>query len=193
MSINDEIELVKSAMGGDTRAFELIVNAYKEKVIHICFSYCNNWQDAEDIAQDIFVEVYKSLRKFNEKSSFSTWLYRIASNKAIDYLRAQKRLKRGSGLLSRIAEDNYLAMNASTGTYASDEIIQEQRKEFLYAGLAKLADRQRKAFVLTQIEGLSQKEVAEVMETTVKSVEVLVVRARKKLKVLLAKQIKNYL
>ncbi|WP_075602511.1 RNA polymerase sigma factor [Saccharicrinis aurantiacus] len=193
MTTSNEIEQIQMASNGNIQAFEQIINSYKEKVINICYSYCNNQHDAEDIAQEVFIELYKSMKKFNHKSTFSTWIYRIASNKSLDFLRAQGRTKRGAGLVSFLGDDNYITAFKSSESTASDEIINEQRKEFLYAGLSKLANRQKEAFVLTQVEGLPQKEVAEIMETTVKSIEVLVVRARKKLKTVLEKQIKNYL
>lgn len=193
MVIYNEIEQIQMALNGNMQAFENIVNSHKDKVINICYSYCNNLHDAEDIAQEVFIELYKSLKKFNHKSTFSTWVYRIASNKSLDHLRSQGRVKRGAGLISFLGDDNYLGASKSSDVTASDKIIDEQRKAFLYAGLEKLASRQKEAFVLTQIEGLPQKEVAEIMESSVKSIEVLVVRARKKLKSVLEKQVKNYL
>ncbi len=190
--LDSDSRYIKQAIEGDRRAFECIVKSYKDKVFRICYSYTNSVHDAEDIAQDAFVEVYKSMGTFNQQSSVSTWIYRIASNKAIDHIRKHKRKKRDTGVLNYLDDDQNTFEIEAEGS-AAEDIISQQRRKFLYQGLNKLPERQKKAFVLTQIEGMTHKEVAEIMQTTVKSIEVLVVRGRKKLKQVLEKQIQNYL
>ncbi len=173
--------------------FETLVNEFKNKVVNICFSYTNNLEDAEDVSQEVFIEVYRSIKNFKKESSISTWIYRIASNKAIDFLRKQKRLKRGSGRISYLEDFSRTDFSSSADQIADDPLIQEQRKDLLYSAISKLKDKQKQAFVLTQIEGMSQQQTAEVMNSTVKSVESLVMRARNKLRQILEKQIKHYL
>ncbi len=190
--INQDIDYLQRAINGDSSAFEWIVNFYKNKVFRICYSYTNNEHDAEDVAQEVFIEIYKSMASFNQKSQISTWIYRIASSKSIDHIRKNKRKKRDQSVLSYLDDDQSYMELESDGS-ASDAIANNQRKDFLYQGLSQLADRQKQAFVLSQIEGMTHKEIAEIMETTVKSVEVLIVRGKKKLKKVLEKQIKNYL
>jgi RNA polymerase sigma-70 factor (ECF subfamily) len=173
--------------------FESIVADYQDKVLNICYSYTNNIPDAEDIAQNVFIELYQSLNKFQYKSSLSTWIYRIASNKSIDFLRNTKRQKRGGGQITYLDDENNWGSNTVDADSADCELIQQQRKELLYKGLERLPTRQREAFVLTQIEGLDYKETADVLQTSVKSVESLVVRGKKKLKLVLIKHLKEYL
>ncbi|MGQ1787474.1 MULTISPECIES: RNA polymerase sigma factor [unclassified Saccharicrinis] len=191
--VQQEQELVSQILAGDIRSFEALVNVFKDRVINICYSYANNLTDAEDISQEVFVEVFKSLKKFKGDSSLSTWVFRIASNKSLDHIRKQKRIKRGAGLTSYIEDFKNNDWSAGDMEHPDEDMIQNQRKELLYSGLAKLPARQKEAFVLTQIEGMDQQTVSEIMNTSVKSVESLVMRGRKKLKSVLEKQIKEYL
>jgi RNA polymerase sigma-70 factor (ECF subfamily) len=185
--------LVERSIDGDYQSFAKMVDGFKDRVVNICYSYTNNLADAEDIAQEVFVELFKSLNGFKREAALSTWIYRIASNKSIDFLRKQKRIKRGSGLVSYLDDHKNAAWASNNGSSADEEIIQQQRKELLYWGLGKLPIRQKEAFVLTQIEGFDQQTAAGILKTSVKSVESLIVRAKKKLKQLLEKQIKDYL
>ncbi len=190
---HSEKEIIEQIVDGNMRFFESLVNDYKDRVINICYSYTNDLQEAEDVSQEVFIELFKSLKSFKGNSSLSTWIYRIASNKSLDHIRKTKRIKRGAELTSYI--EDLKNSNWMDNAYGSPDvlIIQEQRKELLYYGLSKLSGRQKEAFVLTQIEGLTQQVVSEIMETSTKSIESLVLRARKKLKTMLEKQIKEYL
>lgn len=189
----EEQGIVKEILAGNMRSFELLINDFKERVINICYSYTNNLADAEDISQEVFIEMYKSLKKFKGDASLSTWIFRIASNKSLDHIRKQKRVKRGAGLTSYIEDFKNNDWSSGSMSIPDNELIVTQRKELLYYGLSKLPSRQKEAFVLTQIEGLNQQEVSEIMNVSVKSIESLVMRGRKKLKSILEKQIKQYL
>ncbi|GAF02307.1 RNA polymerase sigma factor [Saccharicrinis fermentans] len=191
--VQSDKELVNQILEGDIQSFETLVNEFKERVMNICYSYTNDLSDAEDISQEVFVEIFKSLRKFKGESSLSTWVFRIASNKSLDHIRKQKRTKRGAGLTSYINDFKNNDWSVDHMNHPDEEMMQNQRKELLYKGLSKLSGRQKEAFVLTQIEGMNQQMVSKMMNTSVKSVESLVMRARKKLKAILEKQIKEYL
>ncbi len=183
---------IDSLIEGDYNTFEVVVNTFKDKVINVCFSYVNNLADAEDIAQEVFIELYKSISNFKKQSSLSTWIYRIASNKSIDFLRNKKRIKRGSGKIDYL-EDQNNNFDWRTNYYSTDDLlVHQQRKELLHQAIEKLATRQKEAFVLTQIEGVDQKTAAEILETSIKSIESLVNRAKKKLRKILEKRISEY-
>ncbi len=185
--------IVDRIIAGDMRAFELLVNDFKERVMNICYSYTNNLTDAEDVSQEVFIELYKSLKRFKGDSTLSTWVFKIASSKSLDHIRKHKRIKRGAGLTSHIEDFKNKDWSDGNGGEPDNALIQKQRKEWLYYGLSKLPKRQKEAFVLTQIEGMDQQAVSQIMDATVKSVEALVMRGRKTLKSILAKQIKEYL
>lgn len=189
----EEQEIINQVLDGNIYSFETIVNNYKERVINICFSYTNDQNDAEDISQEVFIEVYKSLNQYKRQAALATWIFRIASNKSIDHIRKRKRLKRGSALTSYLDDSINEDWMIHRQHNPADELIQEQRKQLLYAGLSKLPTRQKEAFVLTQIEGFDHKSAAEILKTSVKSIESLVIRGRKKLRAVLEKQIKDYL
>ncbi len=182
---------IDSLIEGNYGTFEYVVNIFKDKVINICYSYVNNLTDAEDIAQEVFIELYKSISNFKKQSSLSTWIYRIASNKSIDFLRNKKRIKRGSGKIDYLEDQNNTDWNSNSDN-ADELLIRQQRRELLYQAIEKLASRQKEAFVLTQIEGLDQKTTAEILDTSVKSVESLVIRAKNKLRKILEKKISEY-
>lgn len=193
MSQIEEQGIVDQLLGGDIQIFEVIVNDFKDRVMNICFSYVNDLNDAEDVSQEVFIEVYKSLSQYKKQSSLATWIYRIASNKSIDFIRKKKRLKRGSSLTFYLEDYKKADWINQSQQNPAEELIQAQRKQLLYLGLSKLPTRQKKAFVLTQIEGFDHKSTAEILQTSVKSIESLVIRARKKLRLVLEKQIKDYL
>ncbi|WP_430809377.1 MULTISPECIES: RNA polymerase sigma factor [unclassified Carboxylicivirga] len=179
--------LTHKAIEGDRDAFRQIVELHHRMVIHIILSYVNNSHDAEDIAQEVFIEMYRSLKKFRGEASLSTWLYRLAVNKALDFIRQRNRQKRGSGLVSALEKSEMEALKISHHQQSDDAIEETERRNLLYAAIEQLPERQKNALVLSQIKELKQQEVADIMKTSVSSVESLLVRAKRKLKELLIK------
>ncbi|WP_289055578.1 RNA polymerase sigma factor [Carboxylicivirga marina] len=185
--INEKL-LLERITNGDTSAFRQLVEYNHKKVIHICLSYVGNTTDAEDIAQEVFIEMYRSIKNFRSESSISTWLYRLSVNKSLDFIRQSKRQKRGSGKVNPMEKSEIERLNISNKQMASDSIEEEERKKVLYQAIDKLPHRQKEALLLSQIKELKQQEVADTMNTTVSSVESLLVRAKRKLKELLINQ-----
>jgi RNA polymerase sigma-70 factor (ECF subfamily) len=89
--LTDEQTLVQQLQAGDETAFRQLIAAYEERVLNTCLGFVPNLQDAEDLAQDVFVDVFRSIRSFRGDSGLSTWIYRIATNRCLGYLRQQKR------------------------------------------------------------------------------------------------------
>ncbi|MCU4157623.1 RNA polymerase sigma factor [Carboxylicivirga sp. A043] len=185
--MTDEKLLLNRVVDGDTDAFRKLVELNHKKVIHICLSYTGNATDAEDIAQEVFIEMYRSIKNFRNESSISTWLYRLAVNKSLDFIRQNKRLKRGSGKVSSMDKADIEKLNITNKQLASDTIEEEERKKMLYMAIDQLPDRQKEALLLSQIKELKQQEVADIMDTSISSVESLLVRGKRKLKELLIK------
>ncbi len=148
---------------------------------------------AEDIAQEVFVTVYRSILSFNEKSSVSTWIYRITVNKSLDHLRAASRQKRQSLLGRMFGGDTKEALEAQP-TFDHPGILLERKEQAaaLFAAINTLPENQKTVFVLAHVEELPQKEVAEIMGISLKAVESLLQRAkaglRKKLSTIYAKE-----
>ena len=145
--------------------------------------YVQQLQWAEDITQDVFIAVYQSINEFNERSSLNTWIYRITVNKCLDALRAQKRQKRFAFLTSLFHKDTGLLLY-DLGHFDHPGILVEKKDDarFLFEALQGLPENQKTSFILFQIEGMSQKEIAEVMNITDKAVESLMQRAKANLR-----------
>jgi RNA polymerase sigma-70 factor (ECF subfamily) len=178
--------LIKQLNEGNAKAFEAFVLEYQGLVYNTCYSFLNHREDAEDVAQDVFIYAFKSINSFRGEASLSTWLYKLSMNKSLDFIRARKRQKRGSGLLSSMDNEEMSRLNVSDTNQPHTQLEDGEKRQILHAAIDKLPDRQKRAIILSRFEGLSQEQVAEVMETSVSSVESLLVRGKKKLKDLLS-------
>ena len=181
----DDQTLIKKLNDEDAKAFEAFVLEYQGLVFNTCYSFLNHREDAEDVAQDVFIYAIKSIKTFRGDSSLSTWLYKLSMNKSLDFIRARKRQKRGSGLLRQMDNEEMSRLNVSDASQPHVEMENEEKRQILHAAVDRLPDRQKQAITLSKFEGLSQEQVAEIMDTTVSSVESLLVRAKKKLRELL--------
>ena len=163
--------------------FSTIVAEHQDMVLNTCYRFVLNREDAEDIAQEVFLEAYRSLDSFRQESKLSTWLYRIAVTKSLDHLRKKKRKKRFSSL-KRVMGFNdpaeELALPSSIETPA-EALSGSERTEILQSAMDSLPDNQKTAFLLSKYDGYSNQEIADVMQTTVSAVESLVHRAKKNL------------
>nr|WP_319398460.1 RNA polymerase sigma factor [uncultured Carboxylicivirga sp.] len=185
--IDDKL-IIKQVKEGNRDAFRQLVTLHHQRVIYICMSFVNQLEDAEDIAQEVFVEVYKSISSYREEASLSTWLYRLSVNKSLDYLRQKKRKKRGYGVLSSMDNTELSNLSIVSSEDVDQDIELEERKKILLQAMEKLPERQKVALTLSKLDELSQKEVADVMGVSEGSVESLLVRAKKKLKEILMMQ-----
>lgn len=177
------------------KAFEEIVNRYQALVIKTCRGFVHSYADAEDIAQDVFVEIYQSLSKFRSEAKFSTWIYRITVNKSLNHIRKQQQHK----MLRRI-EDFFAPKDETSkpreiedhNTLRADGVIeQNENKRMLRNAINKLPKSQQTAFILNKYQDLAYKEVAEVMDITLSSVESLLFRAKKNLQKHLLKEMQK--
>jgi len=182
---DDELISINDLKAGNEEAFRKLVDKYKDAILNICYGYLRNRADAEDLAQDVFVEVYHSIDSFRENSSLYTWIYRIAVTKCLDELRYRKRLKRRAWYKSRQwDEKTELEIDELDGQYPNpqDDLEQQQRIEYIQRALEKLPETQREAFTLINFDGLTYKETAKAMSKTNSAVESLVHRAKQNLK-----------
>ena len=181
-------ELLERVILGDRKSFTALYDKFYPQVFKTAFGYLNNNFDADEIVQDVFIEVHRSAKKFNHKSGLSTWIYRITVNKSLDKLRFQKSAKRFSFFSAILFDkDNTLTENiADTSNHGLDADNKELEK-IIRKAMDTLPETQRTAFVLTQVEDLSGKEAAEIMKTTGKAVESLIQRAKVNLRKELSK------
>lgn len=169
---NDRIEQLHEF---DETAFRKLVDDYRNMVFRTCFGIVRNADDADDLAQEVFIEVFNSIATFRADSKVSTWLYRIAINKSLNFIRSQKR--------KRFFQSIGLASTPDVPDYSESvhSIENQQRKQILDAAIQALPENQRTAFVLHKIEDLPYKEIAEIMNLSLSSVESLLFRAKQNL------------
>lgn len=178
-----EAEIIKKLKEGSEKAFKDLVSTYQKMVVNICYGIVHNIEDAEDVAQDVFIEVFRSVSGFRGDSKLSTWIYRIAVNRSINYLRDHKR-RSNLKSLDETVDSSKSAISELFYESASDpqkEMENIQRSKILYAAIDTLSKNQRIAFTLNKYEGLSYKEISEIMELSISSVESLMHRAKKNL------------
>lgn len=182
-----EKNLIQSLKEG--ASFEELVSLYQQKVINICYRFSGNNEDAEDTAQEVFIEIFRSIKNFREDSQLSTWIYRIATTKSLDALR-KKNAKKNSGLFSFFnkeeADDEIDLVPSDSNPHK--ELEDNDRRKILQRALNTLPDNQQIAITLNKMEGMTNKEVAEIMKVSVQSVDTLVFRAKKNLQKKLEKQ-----
>ncbi len=174
-----EKELIIKIKDGDKEAFGILINSYSQKVINTCYKFLLNKEDARDISQEVFIEVFRSVASFREDSKLSTWIYRITVSKCLDEIKKRNRKKRITSL-GRLLHLDELANWISGGTMPDKEIIEKESMKEMMEALNVLPDSQRVAFTLSKIEGYSNPEIAEIMNTTTIAVESLVYRAKKR-------------
>lgn len=176
-----ERELVRAAAGGDTEAFERLVRTYENKIYSLAFRMCGSSEEASDIAQEAFLAAWRGLPAFRGESGFATWLYRLTSNAAIDYLRRQKK-QRGDMSL----DDEELGLDAvDTGPGPQDAAEQTEVQSAVAEGLRQLGEGHRQVLVLREIQGLSYEEIADVLQVDLGTVKSRISRARSALRKIL--------
>ncbi len=169
-------------MASKEKLFRSIVAEHQEMVVNTCYRFVFNREDAEDLAQDVFVEVFRSLEQFREESKLSTWIYRIAVTKSLDHLRHLNRKKRFSSLKRMIGmSDPADDIAAPSNNNPPEALAQNERARILQDALNTLPESQKTAFLLSKQEGYSNQEIADILQTSVSGVESLVHRAKKNL------------
>jgi RNA polymerase sigma-70 factor (ECF subfamily) len=178
----DESALQKDLKSGNPEAFKQFVDHYQSKVINTCYGFVHNREDAEDIAQEVFLEVYTSITRFREEAKLSTWIYRICVTKSLDFIRKKKRKKR-FGFIRNIlgVEKQIEQIPASPTTNPQTNLEQQERARILQQAVDSLAENQRIAITLSKDEGFSYQEIADIMGTSVSAIESLIHRAKKNL------------
>jgi len=158
-------------------------------VYNTALGILQNTADAEDLAQEVFIQCFRSVKDFKGDSKISTWLYRITVSRSLDHLRAQKRKKRFGFMQSLFSSDsNEPLVEQASFVHPGVQLENKERAAILFKALEKLPANQKSAFILHKTEGLSYQEVAQVLDISVSSVESLMFRAKTNLR----KYLKEY-
>jgi len=183
-----EQELIKGLQKGDENAFRYLVENYQDRVYNTALGVLHNAEDAEDVAQEVFIQVYRSIHSFKGESKLSTWLYRIATTRALDLIRSKKSKKRFGFMQKLFGDSNEPLMEIPDFHHPGVKLDQKESAAKLFKAIAELPENQRIAFTLHKIEDLSYQEISEVMKTTVPAVESLMHRAKQNLRRSLEKE-----
>jgi len=187
---DEEFILIKAFLAGDNSAFDKLVINYQNRIFNTCYRILGNYEDAKDSAQDVFISVFRSLKKFRLRSSFSTWIYRITINtcrnklRSASYRRRRKTLRlynpvdgKEESLLMGIGDDNRTPVK---------ELARKEKAILIQNAIDSLPDPQRTVLVLRDIEGLTYEEIASITELNLGTVKSKIARARQKLRVYLS-------
>ena len=178
----EDNDLLHSLQRGDADAFTQLVTQHQHKVTNICYRFLCNREDAQDVTQEVFFEVYKSIGQFRQEAKLSTWIYQIAVTRSLNFLQKRKRKERLEHLRNLLRFRSETEHSASSlQTTPERELEQQEQVRILQQALDSLPRNQKIAFTLSQYDGVSYAEIADMMNTTLSSVESLIHRARKNL------------
>jgi RNA polymerase sigma-70 factor (ECF subfamily) len=187
-----DIRLMLRVRDDDPVAFAELVELYQHRLVTVMHHLVSNKEEAEDLAQEVFLRVYRTRKKYRPRAKFSTWLFTIANNLALNALRSRQRKPsvpldvRDSGPLGpRPAEQLVRDRQSQPG----ERLQQQELAAIIQEALAELNERQRAAVVLNKFEDMNYAEIAEVMNLTTKAVKSLLSRARENLRATLKQYI----
>lgn len=185
----NEKELIQKCKEGDIDSFELLIESYQQRVYNIALRMLGNKEDASDIAQEVFIKIYKSIAGFKEEASLSTWIYRIATNVCLDELRKRKKTKVISIDSTIQLEDSEVSMQMPDERPQPDELLtQKELKQEVQKAINDLKEEHKTVIILRDINGYSYEEIAKILDCTLGTVKSRINRARNTLKNILIKR-----
>lgn len=173
-----DLDLVKSAQAGDSRAFEALMKRYKTRLVRYLTPLLRDVNDSEDVVQETFIKVFMALNSFRGESSFATWLFRIGINTAKRSLVRDRHILRASAPSGDAEGSQQYSESATDYTTPEASMETKQVLDQLDAALSELPTDQRTCLILRELEGLSYEEIAEQMHTPVGTVRSRIHRAR---------------
>ena len=189
----DDDELIQRISKKEQTAFEQLVKRYQSMVLNICYGLLGDYHQAEETAQDVFVQVYKKSGSFRHESKISTWIYRIAVNLSLNSIRRNKRLMWIKNIgFSPLDESQ--AEKIPIGVQIDEPaalLEQKESMQILRKAVNCLPEKQKTTFILNQFEGLSAEEISKILKVPLNTVEVRIHRAKRKLQSVLSHQIKK--
>ncbi|MFA4988354.1 MAG: sigma-70 family RNA polymerase sigma factor [Candidatus Omnitrophota bacterium] len=170
--LEEDSSYIIQFLSGEEAGFEALVRKYQDKVLNIVYSFIRHDAESEDIVQEVFLKVYRSLESFKGRSAFPTWLYRITVNTVYDFLRKRRGFLRG-----QLTEESVYP-----GSGPRESLLEKEKERTVSRALAAVPFKFRAAVVLKDIEGLSYAEISEVLRCGIGTVESRIFRARQMLK-----------
>ena len=178
----DDAKWVKQAQKGDSTAFEQLVLAHQNQIYRLCFRMVGNAEDAADMVQEAFLKAWRNLERFQGDAAFSTWLYRLASNCCLDFLRSQKRRPTVS-MTSEDEEGEEQTVEVADNSATPEEtLLQKEEQREIAQAMASLDEEQRQILTLRVVNDLSYTEIAELLTIKEGTVKSRIARARENLR-----------
>jgi RNA polymerase sigma factor (sigma-70 family) len=184
----NEIELIQGLRNGDEAAFKYLVDNYKDRVFNTAIGIVQNAEDAEDVAQEVFIQVYRSIHNFKGESKLSTWLYRIATTRSLDLLRSRKSKKRFGFIQRLFGDGNEPLYEIPDFNHPGVALDQKENAAKLFKAIDQLPENQKIAFTLHKLEDLSYQEISKIMQISIAAVESVMHRAKQNLRKILEKE-----
>jgi RNA polymerase sigma-70 factor (ECF subfamily) len=186
-------ELIAGIIARDKHAVQFLVSIYHKQVIKTAHHFVRNMDDAEDLAQDVCIEILESVQHFKGSSTLSTWIYRVTVNKSLNFIRKNKRKQLLGQVESLFKRTNCLYEQKVPEPSVNDNTFEDkERRHLLDKSINSLPENQRIAFVLNKYEDLPYKQIAEIMNVSLASVESLLQRAKQNLQKRLIHQFSEY-
>jgi len=179
MTTIDDQKLIEALQNGDTKAYAQLVNRYKDLVFTLAIRMLKHREEAEEVAQDTFIKVFKSLNKFKGDSKFSTWIYKVTYNTCLD------RIKKNKKHLNDVAIDEFTFNKIETIDNALYNLIKEEKNALIKNCINKLPEDSSALLTLFYFEELSLEEISKIINIEANTIKVKLFRARKKLAVIL--------
>lgn len=184
--------MIHAALKGDATAYKRLMQKYHDPIYNFIYRMVHDKYQVEDLTQEAFIKAFHSLASFNEEYAFSTWLYKIATNNSIDYIRRRK-LQTFSIDKPIEAKDSDYAFELPDETYETDkDMISTQRAALLNEAIKNLPDKYRRVIHLRHVEEKSYEEIAEILRLPIGTVKAHIFRAREMLYKRLKAKIRNY-
>ncbi|RZK23114.1 MAG: RNA polymerase sigma factor [Hymenobacter sp.] len=177
-----DAELVAQLQQGSEAAFRTLVERYQQRVYSTAFSLLRSAEEAEDVAQEVFVEVYQTVARFRGDTALSTWLYRLATSRALQHRRRASAKKRFAYFTSLLGFHNQVLHEPPDHAHPLALLEGAQQLHVLLDHIGRLPSQQQVAFTLRHEQDLSYEQIAAVLDTTVSAVESLLFRARQTLR-----------
>ena len=182
----DDAAAVAKAKGGDEDAFRVLVERHSRGVYHLAYRMTGKPEDAEDVVQETFVRVYRQLGRFEARANFSTWLYRIGFNCAIDYMRARPHREIGE------APDTLERLSGQSDGPATDDLVYAgEIGERVQSALNALSEQERAAFLMRHYHGHSIEEICQALDLKTNAAKHSIFRAVRKMRVALRPLLEN--
>ncbi|QXD32229.1 sigma-70 family RNA polymerase sigma factor [Candidatus Pelagisphaera phototrophica] len=171
LEADEDLVIVRKIQAGDVDAFDSLIFKYRERVYSVIYNLTSNREDASDLTQETFIKAFQSINRFKGKSSFFTWLYRIALNTSLTHLRKNK-LRRFFSFEKMVEEDHTEGFieNLKTESDSDKAALMTELQERLNDAFQKLSVKHRTVITLFEIDGLSHKEIADIVGTSIGTV-----------------------